>query len=390
MTAAALVFNSAPKSGPPGSVINASSVDPCPLPAGPPPPPYYVQLFLNQGSTVAATSQPFQDHPLTAWNASITVPTNVASGSYTVTAACFSSAGQYASYQPNAFTVSPPPSPTPAASPSASPQPSPTPSPTPVATPTANPRATPPSSTHTGGGQPPGPAPNPLNGAPHPTSPEFALVITVEPAQAMAGVSDLRTALATRTGVDFEATPAGWTARLGSRAIESWPERVAITDGVYLDLLRITLDGQPIANNATFPTTGRHVLELVVTPAYRINVQSSYADVFGSGVYRYGALARIGVLNERTRMDGPLGLLGGDREFSGWDGLGTDQRVALFNVTQLRTVKARWRDNVTIPAAFFAGIALMLLLVTTPGRIQQTPLMGSDVSVAITKQSFGS
>lgn len=293
-----------------------------------------------------------------SFTAQCLVPQNAPAGQHKIGATSFPS-NSSAPSQPFSVTSPPPPPPAP---------PPPPPNPPPAAPPPAAPPA-------------PATAPAPVE------LPSFALVVRVEPAKALAGLNNLPTALTSLVGADLVSTPVGWTAALGSRPIQSWPERVTIADGVFLDLLRVTLDGQPVALSSAPPSTERHVYELVVTPAYRVDVGSSYGTVFGGGVYRYGAAARIGVGYDRIAMDGPLGLLGGQIQFAGWDGLNTDQATTTVTVSGPRTLNATWRDDVTAPGVVFGVLALVLLLVTVPGGLGQPPPAGADTAVAIAKRS---
>ena len=99
-------FDYAPDSGPPGTVVNASSgADPCPPPGGANN--AFGQLALaDPGGQIVGQSQPFQVSPAGAWSARLTVP-NVGAGSYQLLAACgtSNSGSPYFSYGPQPFGV---------------------------------------------------------------------------------------------------------------------------------------------------------------------------------------------------------------------------------------------------------------------------------------------
>lgn len=169
------------------------------------------------------------------------------------------------------------------------------------------------------------------------------------------GIGDdrLRRLVESRLGglLDAEEAPLVWRLRTGTGPQPlSWPRRIDLGDGVYLDLVAVGDGDRPAAVPLT-PEPGSDVT-ILVRPAFRVTVEHGR----GSGIYPLGAVARL----HGDRPAGITGTLGGAGR---WRGVDADGREA--TVTVDRVIAAQWEPD-PVPAAIALGAAAVLVLAFVP------------------------
>jgi hypothetical protein len=211
-----------------------------------------------------------------------------------------------------------------------------------------------------------------------PTAPEsvpFQVSIVVEPPGALEALADLdqtrmklllgetlaqrSTGLAGLASASGQLTWSASSARVSELGLR-WPRRLEVADGVYLDLVAATVNGRSVDALAAQPAAEPFEAVLILTPAYRLQVVSPWGEPFGSGIYRHGSIATAGLLEREVRPLNALGLLGGWNRFLGWQGFADDQSALIM--TGPRELRARWREDLTLPAVLGAAVAVLTLL----------------------------
>lgn len=96
-----------PNTGPPGTVIDTSSISPCPL--SPPSGTHVTISFVNSSTGQVVTSNPAANLDNAGdWNGTLAVPPETSPGAYAVTARCITAGVETQDYRFVQFTVSPP------------------------------------------------------------------------------------------------------------------------------------------------------------------------------------------------------------------------------------------------------------------------------------------
>jgi hypothetical protein len=242
---------------------------------------------------------------------------------------------------------------------------------TPTPTETATPTATPTSVPLAAAAPPAPPAPTEVTIAPLPSAPGLRVAVVIEPAEALdslapIGRAELRRLLADAlrssapdlTGLQPVGDQLSWATSqvVPAGARLAWPRRLALRDGYYLDLLRTSAD------DGGLPGGAPRQVNLVLTPAFRLDVLSAQGDVFGGGIYRYGSLVNLGLRDTSPRPATLFGWLGGAYRLLGWDGLDGTGSTAELRLTGPKLVRARWQEDTRIPAALGTAVALLTLL----------------------------
>ncbi len=135
--------------------------------------------------------------------------------------------------------------------------------------------------------------------------------------------------------------------------------KVAVGDGIYLEAAMGRVDGRRVGLPLTLVPGAAREVELVLVPSFRVVVEGHGS--FGGGVYRWGALARIGVRDDEGLGDGLLGVLGGVGHFVGWTGVPGSTRSLDLTITEPLVATARFAADPLGPALAMGLVALLLL-----------------------------